>query len=263
MLNDKTEFDCNIDEKMLSKASKIVEAFSGKRISANKPISGSNVFTQTAGIHADGDKKAGLYESELKPERFGKERQYALGKLSGKASIDQNLEKLGLNLGKEEKKKLLKRIVELGDKKNTVTVEDLPFIVSDLLGTPEKNFYKIVNCKVSSGTDIKPSASFTLESNGKKFSESAVGDGGYNAFMNALAKVSKKAGIKLPALVNYEVKIPPGGKTDALVETIITWESNGKNFSTLGVDSDQVMAAVKATEKMLNSVARKNGKKGV
>jgi len=162
VLNDKTEFGCNIDEKMLSKASKIVEAFSGKRISANKPIAGSNVFTQTAGIHADGDKKAGLYESELKPERFGKERQYALGKLSGKASVDQNLEKLGLSLGKEEKKKLLKRIIELGDKKNTVTVEDLPFIVSDLLGTPEKNFYKIVNCKVSSGTGIKPSASFTL-----------------------------------------------------------------------------------------------------
>ncbi len=260
VLNDKTEFGCNIEEKMLSKASKVVETFSGKRISANKPVTGSNVFTQTAGIHADGDKKAGLYKSKLRPERFGKERQYALGKLSGKASIDQNLEKLGLNLGRGEKEKLLKRIVELGDKKKAVTAEDLPFIVSDLLGTPEKTFYRIANCQVSSGTGIKPTASFTLEANGKEFSESAVGDGGYNAFMNALAKVSKKAGIKLPKLLDYEVRIPPGGKTDALVETTITWKNNGKSFSTVGIDSDQVMAAIKATEKMMNIVARKKEK---
>ena len=44
----------------------------------------------------------------------------------------------------------------------------------------------------------------------------------------------------------------------ALVETAITWKSSGHEegtFSTIGVDSDQLAAAVIATEKMLNDVA--------
>jgi len=42
------------------------------------------------------------------------------------------------------------------------------------------------------------------------------------------------------------------------VETVITWASVGDTddgFTTLGVDSDQLAAAVIATEKMLNAIA--------
>ncbi|MNR21182.1 2-isopropylmalate synthase [compost metagenome] len=62
--------------------SKLVETFTGYRIPANKPIVGDNVFTQTAGIHADGDNKNNLYFNDLLPERFGRKRKYALGKKS-------------------------------------------------------------------------------------------------------------------------------------------------------------------------------------
>ncbi|MEP6803107.1 MAG: 2-isopropylmalate synthase, partial [Flavobacterium sp.] len=44
----------NIKETSLYSVSKLVETFTGYRIPANKPIVGDNVFTQTAGIHADG-----------------------------------------------------------------------------------------------------------------------------------------------------------------------------------------------------------------
>jgi len=53
-------------------------------------------------------------------------------------------------------------------------------------------------------------------------------------------------------LLLREVRIPPGGKTDALVETTITWALPGKTVSTTGIDPDQIVAAVFATEKMLN-----------
>ena len=105
----------------------MVETFSGKRIAANMPILGGDVFTQTAGIHADGDKKGNLYVSRLTPDRFDRNRSYALGKLSGKASLEMNLEKLGINLNDDQKEKLLQKIVELGELKKNVTVEDLPF----------------------------------------------------------------------------------------------------------------------------------------
>ena len=77
---------------------------------------GENVFTQVAGVHADGDNKAGLYMNDLLPERFARKREYALGKTSGKANILKNLEELGLELSNEETKLVTDRIIELGDK---------------------------------------------------------------------------------------------------------------------------------------------------
>ncbi|MEX2366390.1 MAG: hypothetical protein WD601_07260, partial [Pseudohongiellaceae bacterium] len=82
VLKDKMGVKTAIDETHLADVSKMVERFSGKWIGANMPILGADVFTQTAGIHADGDVKGGLYETRLSPERFARKRSYALGKLS-------------------------------------------------------------------------------------------------------------------------------------------------------------------------------------
>ena len=122
----------NLKEESLYKVSKLVSTFTGFRIPANKPIVGENVFTQTAGVHADGDSKKNLYHNDLLPERFGRKRKYALGKTSGKANIRKNLQELGLHIKEEDLKKVTKRIIELGDKKERVTAEDLPYIISDL-----------------------------------------------------------------------------------------------------------------------------------
>jgi D-citramalate synthase len=72
--------------------------------------------------------------------------------------------------------------------------------------------------------------------------------------MNALKKVYKQKKIALPELTDYAVRIPPGGKSDAFCETIITWSHNGREFKTRGLDSDQTVAAIKSTLKMLNSI---------
>jgi len=56
-LHDKTKFRTSVVEREITNASRLVEIFSGKRISDNRPIVGEDVFTQTAGVHADGDKK--------------------------------------------------------------------------------------------------------------------------------------------------------------------------------------------------------------
>jgi D-citramalate synthase len=68
-----------------------------------------------------------LYFNDLLPERFGRKRQYALGKTSGKA-IEKNLQELGLKLNAEDLK-LVTRIIEWETK---VTREDLPYIISDV-----------------------------------------------------------------------------------------------------------------------------------
>ncbi|MBD3164025.1 2-isopropylmalate synthase [Candidatus Woesearchaeota archaeon] len=250
-INDHTNFSTNIAEKKLSSLSRLVETISGIRLPLNSPVVGENVYTQCCGVHADGDKKGNLYCNKLLPERFGGQRNYALGKTSGKASIEKNLEILGIELDESSKKKVLKRVVELGDKKETITVSDLPYIVSDVLGESIQKNVELIDFSLLLNAKNKPSADITLEINSKKYRESSSGDGQYDAFMKAVAGIYSRLNKKLPKLVDYVVRIPPGGKTDALVETVITWE-NCSAFKTRGVDSDQATAAIKATLNMLN-----------
>lgn len=244
-----------VSEKSLYSASKLVETFSGIRIPANKPVVGANVFTQTAGIHADGDKKNKLYFSDLMPERFGRQRLYALGKTSGKANIENNLQQLGIQLSDANLKKVTQRIIELGDKKEVVTQADLPYIISDILDSSRiEEKVKIENYVLTHSKNLHPSVTLRISVDGELFEEHSQGDGQYDAFMNALKIVYKKKKRELPALTDYSVHIPPGGKSDALCETIITWSFGNKEFKTRGLDSDQTVSAIKATQKMLNLI---------
>jgi D-citramalate synthase len=256
VLNDMMpEYKTSVNERSLYTISKIVETFSGIRIPSNKPIVGESVFTQTAGIHADGDKKNNLYFSKLMPERFGRQRLYALGKTSGKANIENNLRDLGITLADADLKKVTQRIIELGDRKEAVTPEDLPYIISDILDSNAiEEKVVIVNYVLTHSKNLKPSATLQIKFGEEVFEENAQGDGQYDAFMNALKKIYFQKGISLPMLTDYAVRIPPGGKTDALCETIITWEINGKEVKTRGLDSDQTFSAIMATQKMLNLI---------
>jgi len=254
-LHDQTRFRTGVDESMLSTVSSLVESFSGKDMPGNTPIVGRDVFTQTAGIHADGDVKGGLYHSSLAPERFGRRRRYALGKLSGRASLDQNLKELGIELPDADKELVLRRIVELGDKKHTVVPEDLPYIIADVLQTPSEQRLRVESYRVHVARGETPWAEVAVAYQGKVAKAKAQGDGGYDAFMNALVQAVRTFRIPVPKLEDYRVRIPPGGRTEALVETVISWsEEGGGSFKTLGVDPDQMAAAVTATEKMLNLV---------
>ena len=245
----------NIKEKALYKVSQLVATFTGFRIPANKPIVGANVFTQTAGIHADGDSKKNLYFNDLLPERFGRKRSYALGKTSGKANIVKNLQELGLTLNEEELKQVTLRIIELGDKKQKVSTEDLPYIISDVLGSVSTTSVIIKSYVLTHSKGLQPSTTVAVEIDGELLEENASGDGQYDAFLNAIRIMYKKRKRQLPQLVDYAVHIPPGSHSDALCETSITWLLDGKEFITRGLDSDQTVSAIKATEKMLNSIA--------
>ena len=256
ILKDQFSAKTSIDESKLNDISRLVEGYSGIAIAPNQPIIGDNVFTQVAGVHADGDNKDNLYCNDLIPERFGRKREYALGKNSGKANIARNLQELGLELTPEQTKKVTKRITELGDRKEIVTQEDLPFIVSDVLKhDAPADKVKLVSYMVSLAYGLKPLASVKVEINGKQYESDSTGDGQYDAFVKALRKIYKeKLDRTFPILANYAVSIPPGGRTDALVQTVITWQNGNKIFRTRGLDADQTEAAIKATFKMLNLI---------
>ena len=256
ILKDQFHAKTNIVESQLNDLSRMVESFSGISVAPNQPIVGENVFTQVAGVHADGDTKDQLYYNELMPERFGRKREYALGKQSGRANIAKNLEELGLELTPEQTRRVTERITELGDKKEIVTQDDLPYIVSDVLkhdGSEEK--VKLISYVVSTAYGLRPGANIKVEINGQQYEGSAVGDGQYDAFVKALRYIYKKyLNRTFPTLANYQVSIPPGGRTDALVQTVISWHYKDGLLRTRGLDADQTEAAIKATFKMLNII---------
>ncbi len=258
VLLDHLDVEIEIDEKKLNKISSVVETFSGERVPANQPVVGDHVFTQCCGIHADGDNKGNLYQNPLLPERFGRIREYALGKTSGKASIRQNLKKLGIELDVDNLRKVTQRVIELGDKKENISLDDLLYIVSDISGSEyieEKIKIKGYNITYASG--LRPVATMNVDINGQLHEATAAGDGQYDAFMVALKSIYKKLDKEMPSLKDYVVTIPPGGQTNALVETTISWDFRGDEYQTRGLDSDQTASAIKATIKMLNLIENK------
>ncbi len=245
------------DEAKLTHVCRYVESISGIRIPDNEPVVGENVFTQSSGVHADGDNKADLYANPLLPQRFGRHRRYALGKMSGKANIVKNLDKLGIRLTPEQVKLVTQRVVELGDKKEALAAEDLPFIIADVLKTSHnaaQDNIHIVNYSLQLARGMRPVAVVKVSIHGEEYEAAAPGDGQYDAFMKALWIIYEKLGKSHPVLTDYQVTIPPGGKTDALVSASIAWKDGDNEFRTRGIDSDQTEAAIKATVKMLNII---------
>ena len=259
LIHDHMGHTTNMDETKLYSVSKVVESYSGVRIPNNKPVIGDNVFTQVAGIHADGDKKKNLYFNNLMPERFGRYREYALGKNAGRSNIIKNLETLGIELDDESTKKVTARIIELGDKKELVSLDELPYIVSDVLknGNDYKDI-KMLNYSLSLTDGLRPTATVKISIKGKVYQESAAGDGQYHAFSKAMFKIYRQLSKPVPELIDYEVVIPPGGKTNAYVQTIITWKFEEKIFKTRALNIDQTVAAISATMKMLNMLESGN-----
>ncbi|MDR1454836.1 MAG: 2-isopropylmalate synthase [Tannerella sp.] len=256
-LHDHLEQQTAIREEHINHVSKMVEMYSGIHIAPNSPVIGEHVFTQCAGVHADGDSKNNLYCNDLLPERFGRMREYALGKMSGKANIRRNLEALGIEMDEESMRKVTERVIELGDKKEIVTREDLPYIISDVLRyDAQENKIKILNYSLSLAQGLKPVATLKIEIQGKTYEETATGDGQYDAFVRALRKIYRALNRPFPMLTNYAVSIPPGGRTDAFVQTVISWRHEGVEFKTRGLDADQTEAAIKATVKMLNRIEK-------
>ena len=196
----------------------------------------------------------GLIEPDKRDDATNN-RYYTIDTFTKLRSI-RSLQNLGLTLDEDSMRKVTERIIELGDKKELVTQEDLPYIVSDVLKHGVMNEkVKLKTYIVNLPYGLKPMATLKIEINGQEFEESSSGDGQYDAFVRALRKIYKVTlGRKFPMLTNYAVTIPPGGRTDAFVQTVITWSYDGTVFRTRGLDADQTEAAIKATMKMLNII---------
>ncbi len=244
----------NIDESRLNDVSRVVESYSGIVIPANKPIVGENVFTQVAGVHADGDNKSNLYCNDLCPNASAVSESMPWARTAVRRISARIWKTWGYSWTRMPCARLPNVSLSWAIKR-LVTQEDLPYIVSDVLKHGAEERVKLKSYIVNLAYGLKPMATLKIEINGKEYEESSSGDGQYDAFVRALRKIYKVTlGRKFPMLTNYAVTIPPGGRTDAFVQTVITWSFEDKVFRTRGLDADQTEAAIKATVKMLNII---------
>ena len=155
-------------------------------------------------------------------------------------------------VSKENQKKVLARIVKLGDSKQTITTDDLPFIIADVLESKNYQHIKLINCSITSGYELESTVSLRVDVKGKRHVASGFGNGGFDAFIDAINKVMKLHDYTLPELLDYEVRIPKGGHTSALTECVITWDCDSHIRKTRGVHSNQVFAAILAALRIIN-----------
>ncbi|MDD3905869.1 MAG: 2-isopropylmalate synthase [Candidatus Omnitrophica bacterium] len=236
----------------LYKTSRMVSKLTGMAVQANKAIVGSNAFSHESGIHQDGVMKERTTYEIMRPEDVGfEETRFVLGKHSGRHAFAEQLKKLGFTLNKEQIEVAFDRFKNLADKKKEVFDEDLEAIVDEEISRmPEK--FRLAHFYISSGDQVKPTASIKLKFDNKILEASSSGDGPVDACYKAIDKITGLTG----KLLDYQIRSVTSGK-DALGEVLIKISSKGNIVSGRGASTDIIEASVKAYLSAANKLVYK------
>ncbi|MBA7502588.1 2-isopropylmalate synthase [subsurface metagenome] len=242
-----------IRTKLLVETSDLLERMTGIPVPPNKAIVGDNAFAHVSGIHAHGVLEfPGTYEP-ISPELVGHHRRLALGKLTGRHSVEKQLRTIGVKATKVQLTEITERVKKLGDKGKRVTDIDLRAIAESVLGTlpPEEKVVELKEVTVTTGITIIPTASVRVVVRGEERVGSATGVGPVDAAIAAIRNVMKE--ISALKLKEYHLDAITGG-SDALAEvTVKLGDEKGNLYIAKGVREDVVIASVEA---MINGINR-------
>lgn len=101
-----------------------VSRISGVPLAPNKPVAGLRNYTRESGIGINLVKEQPLAMFATAPQLYGREGDIALGKKSGKASIEYFLEKLDLHADSEQIAQILTQVKELGQKEKRLLTDE-------------------------------------------------------------------------------------------------------------------------------------------
>lgn len=242
-----------INTKELYKTSRLVSKLTGMVVQANKAIVGSNAFSHESGIHQDGVLKERTTYEIMKPQDVGfEESRLVLGKHSGRHAFVERLKKLGFDPDKEDIDAAFDRFKKLADKKKEIFDEDLESIVDEELSkVPEK--FQLLHFYISSGDEVKPTATIKLKFNNKVLEATSTGDGPVDACYKAIDKITGASG----KLLDYQIRSVTSGK-DALGEVAVKISSKGGIVSGRGASTDVIEASVKAYVNAVNRLVYKS-----
>lgn len=250
--NDLLGLGTGINSQEISKTSRLVSLLTGYPVQPNKAIVGRNAFAHESGIHQDGVLKERTTYEIMDATSVGLvESDIVLGKHSGRHALKEQLERLGYFLGEEELNQAFKRFKELADKKGSLSGEDIEAVALDYIRT-EGQQWKLTAYEVhSGGKEAPPSATITLEREGERITERAIGDGMVDATCKAI-----RAALNIDAkLFAFTVEAITEG-LDSLGDVTIQLDVEGQRVVGRGVSTDIVEAAARAYLNAINKVLR-------
>jgi methanogen homocitrate synthase len=113
----------------LTGLSRMVEQYSGIRLPRNKPVVGELAFAHESGIHIAAILEDPLTYENFSPELVGGERQFILGKHTGKKALEYVVTSLGYQLNEKQICRILDEVKELGESKCGITSETLAALI--------------------------------------------------------------------------------------------------------------------------------------
>lgn len=205
-----------VNTRQLYVTGRLVSTLTGIDIPPNKPVTGSNAFKHQSGIHQHGIMQDRATYEVMRAEDVGVPREAApLGKLSGRHAFAETAQRLGFELNAVDVDTAFQKFKDLADKKKTVTDQDLIALLSgQLIEAP--TVYHMVSYQLFAGNALTPTATVTMERDGKTVIEAAVGDGPIDAAFRAVDRITG-----IPAVLeSYAIRAVTEGQ-DALGEVTV------------------------------------------
>ncbi len=246
--------DTTIHTEEIYKASRLLSSLTGMVVQRNKAIVGANAFAHEAGIHQDGMLKSPITYEIMTPDSIGiKHSTLVLGKHSGRHALKQRYSELGYELSNEELERVYSVFCSIADQKKEIYDEDLLAIIEERANVMEE-LYHLEVIQVSSGTNIRPTATVELRQGRQRFVDSATGDGPVDAAYKAIERITGVIG----RLMEYTIKSVSLGH-DAIGEVFVRVDFDGVSFNGRAVSTDIITGSVKAYLEALNraTMARK------
>ncbi len=237
----------NVNTEEIYKSSKLLSSLTGMLVQRNKAIVGANAFAHEAGIHQDGLLKSPITYEIMTPQSVGiRHSTLVLGKHSGRHALRQRYTELGYELSGEELERAYQVFCSIADQKKEIFDEDLIAIIEDRVGDVD-DYYQLENIQVSSGTNIRPTATIELRLGDQRFIDSATGDGPVDAAYKAIERITNVVG----KLMEYSIKSVSLGR-DAIGEVFVRAEFDGLLFNGRAVSTDIITGSAKAYLEALN-----------
>ena len=252
---DALPYGCGVDNKMLTRASKLVAAVSSFPVQYNKAIVGRNAFAHESGIHQDGVLKNAVTYEIMTPESVGLAKSsLVMGKHSGRHAFKEKLKEMGYVLGDNALQDAFTRFKDLADRKKIVYDEDIEALVDDEIGHAHERI-KVVSLEVYAGTRGPQTAEIALDVDGTRKSFKGTGNGPVDAIFNSIVTlVPHNAVLEL-----YQVHAVTQG-TDAQAEVTVRLAEGDKQVTARGADPDTLVASARAYVAALNKLVVKRGK---
>jgi D-citramalate synthase len=226
----------------LYRLAQVVSRKTGVELPPNKAVVGQNAFTHESGIHTDGTLKDDAMYEPYPPETVGRERRLVLGKHAGRAGVKAALDEHGVDVTREELKRVVQRVKELGDRGKRVTDADLLTIAEDVQGRERERRVELVDLTAASGGRT-PTASVRLLVDGEERVASGTGSGPVDAAVEAVrAALTTSADAELES---YHVDAITGG-TDAVVTVEVEMSRGDRSVTVAASDADITRASVEA-----------------